>query len=532
MSEETPATGHSSLITHHSSLITRHSSLSLWLERATVAFLFLFALAAPHSIAVGQIAWMLAMLLWVARFALRPRPVVYRTPVDAWLLGFFVLTFLTALTSYDPEVSIGKLRAASLFTIVYVSAECVGDRRVLRALVLTLVASCALGLVHTFGVFALGHGVKVRALAADSPLRAAGVEDGDTILSVDGADTATPEQIERAIKTERPSADKTYRWPDGSTACIWNEHAACVRVYRAEVLPAYHVARDALLNGETPEARLGVASWSRGRDERASGFYGQYQTYSEVLQLVASLALGLLVALRRKLSLKGALLAVALAGMCGALLLTLTRASWAGFLVSAFVIALIGAGRRTLLLVACAAIPLALAGLFVLHQKRQVGLFDMNDQSTSWRLMVWRDGARVLTSSPRNLLVGVGMDSLKRHWREWGMFDQGRQPWGHLHSTPLQIAFERGVPTLLIWLAWLFVYARTLWRMLRRGASECWVERGLLLGALGGLAGFVTGGLVHYNFGDSEVVMIFYFVMGLALVAERFSRPGARAQEV
>jgi O-antigen ligase len=516
----------------HSSLITHHSSLSIWLERATVAFLFLFALAAPHSIAVGQGAWMLAMLCWVLRFALRPRPKVYRTPVDAWLLGFFVLTFLTALTSYDPDVSIGKLRAASLFTIVYVTAENVRNPKVLRALALTLVASCALGLVHTFGVFAVGHGVKVRALAADSPLRAAGVEEGDTVTSVDGADVATPEQIEREIKTERPSGDKTYRWPDGSPACTWDERAACVRVYRAEVIPAYKVARDGLASGDTPEARLGVVSWSRGRDERVSGFYGQYQTYSEVLQLIASVALGMLVALRRRLNWKGALLAVALAGMCGALLLTLTRASWAGFLVSALTIALVGASRRTLLVTAGVGVLLVAAGLFVLEQKRQVGFIDTRDQSTTWRLMVWRDGARILTSSPRNLLVGVGMDSLKRHWREWGMFDQGRQPWGHLHSTPLQIAFERGVPTLVVWLAWLFVYARTLWRMLRRGVFESWIERGLVLGALGGLAGFVTGGLVHYNFGDSEVVMAFYFIMGLALAAERFNRPAARTPEV
>ena len=109
------------------------SSLAVWLERATVACLFLFALAAPHSIAGAQTAWLLAMLFWVARFFVRPRPKIYRTPVDPWLLGFFVLTFLTALTSYDPEVSIGKLRAASLFTIVYVTAESVRDRRVLRA---------------------------------------------------------------------------------------------------------------------------------------------------------------------------------------------------------------------------------------------------------------------------------------------------------------------------------------------------------------------------------------------------------------
>jgi O-antigen ligase len=516
---------------HHSSLIAHHSSLSSWLERAAVACLFLFAAAAPHSIAGAQIAWLLGMLFWAARFLFRPRPKTWRTPVDPWLLGFFVLTFLTALTSYDPSVSIGKLRAASLFTIVYLAAENVRDARLLRALALTLVASCALGTLHTFGVFAAGRGVKVKALAADSVLRAAGVEEGDTILSVDGAPVNKPEDVERGIETERPSADKSFRWPDGTKACTWNEGAACVRVYRAEVLPAFNVARGALPAGATPEARLGITSWSRGRDERASGFYGQYQTYSEVLQLVASLALGLLVALRRKLSLKGALVALALAGMCGALLLTLTRASWAGFLLSALTVLLVGAGRRTLFVAACVALPLVLVGLLVLQQKRQVGFIDARDQSTSWRLMVWRDGTRVLLSSPRHLLVGVGMDSLKRHWREWGMFDQGRQPWGHLHSTPLQIAFERGVPALLVWAAWLFVYARTLWRMLKRGASEDWVERGLVLGALGGLVGFLAGGLVHYNFGDSEVVMVFYFIMGLALAAERFNRPRAEAQD-
>ena len=31
-------------------------------------------------------------------------------------------------------------------------------------------------------------------------------------------------------------------------------------------------------------------------------------------------------------------------------------------------------------------------------------------------------------------------------------------------------------------------------------------------------------GVVHYNWGDSEVVMIFYLIMGLSLVVERQTR--------
>src|SRR5215218_3346684 len=106
-----------------SSFILPPSSFPLWLEQATVGCLFLYAAAAPHSIAATQTAWLLAMLCWVLRLCVGPRPALFRTPVDPWLLGFFVLTFLTALTSYNPELSIGKLRAASLFTVVYLAAE-------------------------------------------------------------------------------------------------------------------------------------------------------------------------------------------------------------------------------------------------------------------------------------------------------------------------------------------------------------------------------------------------------------------------
>lgn len=492
-----------------------NAPLALWLERATVACLFLFAFCAPHSIAGTQTAWLLATALWAARFLFRPRPRTDRTPVDYALLGFFILTFISALCSYEPDLSIGKLRAASLFTIVYVVSQNVRDRRVVGGLLATLVASCALSAVYTFGAYAAGRGVRLDALAAESPLRAVGLLDGDTLLSADGRKINEPGDLVRALEEAGAQG-----------------RAARVHLYRAELLPETDLRRESLLEGATPEARLGIRKWSYGRDHRASGFLGHYTTYAEALQLVASLALGLLVALREKWGRLGALLALAVALMCGALILTVTRAVWLGFLLSAFTVALVGARRRALLITAAVALPLALAGLFVLQQKRRVGFIDTREGSTAWRLIVWREGFDILTREPRHLAVGVGMDTLKRRWREWEMFDRGRQPWGHLHSTPLQLAFERGLPALLAWLALLYVYARTLWRMARGGASGDWLLRGLALGALGGLVGFFVSGLVHYNLGDSEVVEIFYFIMGLTLAAARLCGKRAEAARV
>ena len=103
---------------------------------------------------------------------------------------------------------------------------------------------------------------------------------------------------------------------------------------------------------------------------------------------------------------------------------------------------------------------------------------------------------------------------------------------GHMHSDYLQIALERGVPALIVWLILLGTYARMLWRVRRRVPSENWMERGIVLGALGGLAGFMCSGVVHYNWGDSEVVMIFYLIMGLSLVVERRVRTASGSERI
>lgn len=464
---------------------------------------------APHSIAVTQGAWLCGLILWTARFLFRPRPRLYRTPVDLALLGFIALTLVSSLFSYAPDISLSKMRAVSLFIILYFVAENVTSLRVVRLLVLTLVASCMVNVVYTFGERAVGRGVKVEGLQADSPLYVAGVRDGDTILKVDDRELHNTEELAGGL---------------GVAADASGPQTARLLIYRYEWMPTFEAERGKLLSGRTVEETLGIKSWSRGRDWRASGFYGHYVTYAEMLQLVASLAFGLFIAIKRKASWQGLLLALAIAGMCGALLMTVTRASLGAFLLSCTLIVLVGASRRAVLILLICALPLALFGLLLLQQKRNVSFLDSKDDSINWRKTVQREGFNLLASRPRHLLVGVGMDSIKRYWREWGMFQGGRIPMGHMHSNLLQLALERGVPALLCWLAWLFVYGRMLWRLARAGGTGGWMERGLVLGALGGLAGFFTSGLVHYNFGDSEDVMILFLIMGLCLVVEREAR--------
>ena len=468
-------------------------------DKALQGCILLIALCAPISIAATQIAWALAILFWLVRLIF-VRPKVHLATFDLAVLVFVGLSLVSSIFSYEPRVSLGKMAAVSLVSIVYLVSEYAGGIATIRRVAVILLASCFIACIYSFAVQVVGKNLKVVKLTFDSPMRAAGVAEGYTILKANNVEVNSVDELWSAISQH-------------STGGVGS-----LTVYRHELVDTYQLSTANLHS----VADLGVVDWSRSRDMRAAGFYGHYTTFAEALQLIASLALGLLICMPGAVfSRSRILLGIALAAYVGALFLSLTRASWASFVVSAGVMVLLGARRRTLLICAALAVPLVIAGLVYLQAKRQVGFVDTSDNSTTWRLMVWREGFDVLTSNPRHLLVGIGMDSLKTHWRDWHMFDDGRQPVGHMHSTPLQLALERGIPALIAWLVWLAIYVRMLWRYFRDGSRDSF-DRGILLGALGGTIGLFTSGLVHYNWGDSEVVMIFYLIMGLCLAVTRY----------
>lgn len=467
---------------------------------ALLVCLFLLALSAPISIAATQTAWALALLFWIVRACLVDQKFSVAA-FDLALLTFVGLTLISSFFSYEPETSLRKMVAVSLVTIVYLVSQTARDTKTIRRLVAVLLMGGLVSVLYTFAVFAVGKNLKVKKLSPDSPLLMWGIEENDTILKADGENIASPAELISAIS--RNSSDGSVE----------------ITVYRHELINKYTLYVGFISPGEDDIGWLGIESWSRGRDTRASGFFGHYVTYAEVLQLLASLALGLLIMTQGN-SRYRVFLGIALIGFCAALFLTVTRASWLAFGVSAASMVALAASRRTLLIAAAIAVPLAVGGLIFLQQQRQVGFFDMADDSTAWRLTVWREAVGVITSEPRHLAVGIGMDSLKTHWQDWNMFDGGRRPLGHMHSNVLQLALERGIPALIAWLVWMYFYLRMLWRKLRQNELD-WPERGMLLGTLGGTIAFLTSGLVHYNWGDSEVVMVFYILMGLSLAIVR-----------
>ncbi len=482
--------------------MTPSPKLAANLDRALFWSLVLLALAAPVSIAATQTAWCLGLIFWLIR-AFVVRPPIRKQDIDLSILTFVGLSLISSIFSYEPQLSFAKMLQVSLVTIVYLVLENIRDRRALHKLVTILVASAALIAIYVIGSFAVGKNIKVLRLAPDSPLLAAGVMENDTILKANGVSVSSPDDLAKVLANA----------PKDSLAEIV--------VYRYEAVLGYYPPVAAIPDLGDSMAKFGILQWSRGRDTRATAFYSIHTTYSEAVQLLLSLAFGLFIAATGGFfSRTRILLALAVGAMAFALALTVTRASWAAFLLSATVMVIAGTSRRTILICLLCAVPVFFAAVFYLQQKRNVSFVDKSDTSTTYRETVWREGFNLLISNPRHLAVGVGMNSINNRWPEWHMYDNGKLIHSHLHSTPLMLAFERGIPTLVAWIVWMAIYLTMLWRGLRQKDLD-WLERGVLLGALGGTAGFLASGFVHYNLGDSVVAMIFYIIMGFSLAILR-----------
>jgi O-antigen ligase len=490
--------------------ISPENKSAAWLERIIFICLILLALSAPHSIAASQISWLCGMLAWIIRLFIKPRPPFFKTPLNLAFLAFFLWSVISSIFSYAPDISLDKLRGVSLFLVFFFVVNNLRSKNATYCLAFALIISCLFNVGWTMFERVAGRGVEVSGITANSPLiknpfieRLAGlpkarVRDGDTLLAIGKKKITSPEELVVEIESQGVVKIRTYH-----NEFYWN----------------VEVRRDDLLPGENVLQKLGISSWKKNHNWRAQGFFGHFTTYAEVLQLISALLFGLLLAsytnsANRKTTI---LLAVALGAISLALLLTVTRASQGAFLASSFVVTLVGASRKIFLILLAIALPAALIGLYVLQKSRNVGFYDTQDASITWRQTVYREGVDLALNSPRHLLVGVGMDSIKRYAKDWRLFADGNLPMSHFHSTPLQLAVERGMPALLIWLWILWLYGSSIWRKLKADEVLDWREKGILLGGLGSLVGFFVSGIVHYNLGDGEVAMVFYLLMGLSI---------------
>jgi len=496
----------------------RAAGWPLGLERSAILFVFLFVVAQPISIAAAEAAFAGAAICWLARVALVGRRSLRSGPLDGFILAYWLLCGLSSAVSPFPGSSWDGMRKVALIFLVLVAAHNIVNRERTRQVLALLFLS---GLV-TVGVAAwqdiAGVGLWVLSSEPDGAAAQAGIRAGAVITSVDGHTLTRPEDF-LALLRAKPSDEalqlRVVRNVPGSELILPKDAATVILPTSATSQPL----------GAKP---LGM-TLARARPPRARGFYSHFITYSDEMQMLLALAFGLWLASPDRFrfpALGLGVLAVTFGLTLGA---TLSRSAWLAAAIACLLQIGFYARRRWMAVVLPLAFVLAALGTNVaVRHWRGVGLIDPSDLSTQYRLLMWRDGLKLIRQHP---VFGVGMNSIRD---AWPLFDleafraQGAR--SHFHSTPVQFAVAVGIPALLAWLALMAAYGKMLVELVGQARQRADpMPYGLSLGILGGSAGFLANSLVQYNFGDSVVVLLFWFLMGLALATRHHVASGGRA---
>ena len=202
-----------------------------------------------------------------------------------------------------------------------------------------------------------------------------------------------------------------------------------------------------------------------------------------------------------------------------ALSLTFTRSAWIGACAAVGLIFALKDFRLTALLPIVIALMFAFAPDAVTD--RMMSVFNLRDPSNRDRLAMMQTGAGIVRDYP---LTGVGPNMVPRVYATYRPAAGVEAINPHLHNVPLQIAAERGLPAVAVWLWFVAVLAVTLVRLFRTDQ-----ERMLGAGALAAVAGMLAAGLFEYNFGDSEFLMMFLVIVTLPFAARHdAAAPGRR----
>jgi O-antigen ligase len=240
---------------------------------------------------------------------------------------------------------------------------------------------------------------------------------------------------------------------------------------------------------------------------RPQGALTHYMTYSGVIMLVICAATARLVFGSRDRVWP----ALVMPALVVALALTLSRNAWVGACVAIGLLLVLKDLRLS------AVLPVIVAVLFAIAPdgitSRMMSMFDVQDPSNQDRLAMIEVGARIVVNDP---LTGVGPNMVPRVYETYRP-DYAINPTNpHLHNVPLQIAAERGLPALVIWVWFVVAVVLALFRVFRQSC-----DRVLAATGLAAVVAMLAAGLFEYNFGDSEFLMLFLVVITLPFAAMR-----------
>lgn len=277
--------------------------------------------------------------------------------------------------------------------------------------------------------------------------------------------------------------------------------------YFKEAVPPLRLLVSSLYLGAGLSAAYGLFTYWDSDGERATGFMSHYMTFAEQMMMVGGIAGAMILFGRSRFRVASAFVLALLMAACAA---SLTRSAWIATAVGMTVIV---AARKPLLTLL---IPPAIGLVLLLAppelRERAMSVFDPATTTNRNRVYMARSGLEMIKDHP---LLGVGPDVVGLVYGEYKL-PQATPGAVHLHNNMVQIAAERGLPALAAWLYLMIAAGVASFRMLLRSKPEVAVYAAASLYAVFGM---FTSGLFEFNFEDSEIKLLFLFILTMMFLA-------------
>ena len=169
-------------------------------------------------------------------------------------------------------------------------------------------------------------------------------------------------------------------------------------------------------------------------------------------------------------------------------------------------------------------VPLAIAAVVGLgYGPARLRLIESGDDFVhpDNRLRMWTIGAQLIRDYP--LGIGTHNGTIMKRADLWGTDAPKHR---HFHSNFITVWVEDGILGLIAFGFWLVAIARMLVARVVATRDGPPREAALAMGAATAFLAWNLNGIVEFNFGDAEVMMLLYLVLGLALAPQVPSAAG------
>ena len=188
------------------------------------------------------------------------------------------------------------------------------------------------------------------------------------------------------------------------------------------------------------------------------------------------------------------------------LIFTLERSVWLGLGVEILTFLWLNKRSRKVLVLGIVMVALIFSFSNALRERCKT-LGHLRSYPITSRFHQWQSGLEMMLDHP---LTGVGPGNYETVYWQYKFFEE-RKTYPHAHSNIVQLGAETGILGLGVFF-WMMVAAfRTIFERIKEIKDRMFAS--LALAALAAFIGFHFAGLFEYNFGDSEVQLLFWFMV-------------------